>query len=855
MDTPQSKQAGLYGDSMYPPMFDDEPPPFDDDDNGDDSFADFGAFQTTGSLNADSNWSSWSNATSKEVKKPFASNDDDFGDFNQAFGGPKKEENTGIVMNGTSTTTESNRSEVFATTNSETEQSLQTYLKHGKNDNHDGVEKFGSFEKVAKDMDCTKLVVNSGKDNQSEHTVSTATVDARMESGIISDSTSVLKEISNIDHKSSLFDNPQTLSDKSDDINFESFASFEKSDSSEIDNSNFASFSTCDSFDKFEESIEGTNGESNRKIKLSIEHPSDNDKSLNISSALQSNPEAAENTTERTPSYLLESNDDSFDKKDDFQDFSNFSKSITGRHNTESFTQNKQESSLDREIVLKSGNALIENKNSEMHSYEDNIKIDKTHRSATLDDGEQEDDTSFRTGEFASFSNDSTEVKNRTSLDNDDSWASFSTYEKDNKAVKVAPNFENDLVTSTDKLGDNIDTSASTTKYKPNGDESSNSFDLSLSKKDEAENLQFESMTANMDGKDMLNDDGFDNFKDFNSVKPAMNMSSQILTDSRIDGESDFEEFESFSKVEKTEQSFETSLAVGVLSSCVGNVAPSNLTETPSEITPSCEELIGGETNDDFCEFGTFSTSEKSSFKVVSDTVESKTDFKFGDKEQQPVDMESEDFGDFGVFNKSEKFTAQLGVEPNRTDNRPDLVLKNEEKLNVDRESDDFDDFGAFGSSESGSAFGDQAQKDKSNIQSSEKEVPSIVGKEDDEFGNFGSFATSESFPATFSKASDENIDSESKDSDWAQFSMSKEGSGSSNKEDIDEDFDDFAAFPSEQKTSDLKDDNWTSFSSQSPEKESKPVIAKTEEFGSFGRLPVVKEKQMQSVPSKVHLL
>ena len=879
MDAPQSKQAGLYGDSMYPPMFDDEPPPFDDDDNDDDGFADFGAFQTTGSLNSDSNWSSWSNATSTEIKKPIAGNDDDFGDFNQAFGGPKKEENKGIVVNGIA----ANRSEVFSTkiedgdafvdskieqhqvvksvlgdaANLETEQSFQTYLKHGKNDNDDGFGEFGSFAKVEKDTDPAKHVVSSGKDNQSEHTVSPATVDARMESGIISDSTSVLSENSNIDHKSSTFGNLQTLSKKSDDLNSESFASFEKSDSSEI-YSNFASFSNDDSFDKFEENMDETNGESNGKSKLWIEHSIDNDKSLKISSELQSNPDAGENTTERTASYLFESTDDSFDKKDDFQDFSYVSKSITGRHNTDSFTQNEQESSLDREMVLKSGNALIENKNSEMDSHEDDVEIEKTHCNGTLDNGEQEDDCSFRTGEFASFSNDSTEDKNRTSMDNDDSWASFSTSEKDNK---FAPKFENDLVGPTDYPNENIDTSTTTTKNKPNGDESFASFDQSLSKKDEsfssrdAENLQFESMTENQNGKDMSNDDEFDNYKDFSSVKPALNISSKILTDSRIDGESDFEEFESFSKIEKTEQSFETSLAAAVSSKSAGTVASSSLTETPLEITPPSEEFIDGKSNDNFADFGTFSTSEKSSLDVVPDTAESDTDFKFQDKEQPPVDMESEDFGDFGAFNKSEMSKTQFEVAPTKTENREDLDLKNEEKLNVNKESDDFGDFGAFGSSESGSAFGDPAQSAESNIQNSENKPPSIIGQENDEFGNFGSFATSESFPATFSKASDGNIDSESKDSDWAQFSMSKEGSGNSNKEDINEDFDDFAAFPSEQKNSDLKDDGWASFSSQSPAKDSKPVIAKTGDFGSFGRPPVVKEKQIQSVPSKVHLL
>ena len=56
-----SNKSGLYGESIYPPMFDTEPPPLGDEDGdpNDDDFADFTSFQNTGT--DDSNWSSWSN--------------------------------------------------------------------------------------------------------------------------------------------------------------------------------------------------------------------------------------------------------------------------------------------------------------------------------------------------------------------------------------------------------------------------------------------------------------------------------------------------------------------------------------------------------------------------------------------------------------------------------------------------------------------------------------------------------------------------------------------------------------------------------------------------------------------------
>ena len=62
MDTKVPSKNGLYGESVYPPMFDSEPPPLDDDDDfpsNDDDFANFSSFQKTGS--DENNWSSWSN--------------------------------------------------------------------------------------------------------------------------------------------------------------------------------------------------------------------------------------------------------------------------------------------------------------------------------------------------------------------------------------------------------------------------------------------------------------------------------------------------------------------------------------------------------------------------------------------------------------------------------------------------------------------------------------------------------------------------------------------------------------------------------------------------------------------------
>eukprot|EP00112_Aurelia_sp_Birch-Aquarium-sp1_P017616 Seg41.4 transcript_id=Seg41.4/GoldUCD/mRNA.D3Y31 product="hypothetical protein" protein_id=Seg41.4/GoldUCD/D3Y31 len=847
MDAPQSKEAGLYGDSMYPPMFDDEPPPFDDDDNDDDGFADFGAFQTTKSVNADSNWSSWNNTSSAEVKKPIAGNDDDFGNFNQAFGGPKKEDK-GIVMNGLSTTMESNSTKDFSanekdgdtpadlkierhqdvkailgsTANSENEQSFPTFLKHGQNDNGDGFGEFGSFGKVVSEVEPTEIVIDSEENSQKEHMVLPATEDARVESGINSGDT--LRESSNINKKSSTLEEPQTLSDKSDDLNSESFASFEKSDSLEID-SEFTSFSNHNSFDKLEGNGEATNGESKRNGKLFTEDSIDNGKSLIISVEMQRNPEADDNTTKGISNYLVESSNDSFDKKDDFQNFSYVSKSITGRQNTESFTQNKQQSSLDREAVLISGNALIENENSQLRPHEDGVRIDCKNLNGSSSDAEKGDDVSFRTGEFESFSNDSTEDKNTNSLDNDNSWASFNTYEKDNLSAKFAPNFENSLVGATDKPNENVDTSTTTTKYKHDDDEEESfaSFDFqrfsenneSLSSS-EAKNSQFRSIATNQSGKDMFNNDGYDDFKDFSSVEPSLNISSKIMTNSEIDAELDgeFEEFESFSKIEKTEESWRTS-SDGVASrNFVEDVAPTSLTKNPSEIAPSSKEFVDSNSNDDF--------------------------------------------GDFGAFDTSEKSKTQFEIAPDRTETKENSDFGNKGKLNVDKESEEFDDFGAFGVSESSSAFGDLSGKVESNIQSSEKEPPST--KENDDFGNFGSFASPESFPATFSKPNDEhtNFGSKSDDSDWAQFSISTEGPENSKKEVIDEDFDDFAAFPGDEKKSDLEEDDWASFSSQSPTKDNKPVITKMDNFGSFRKPSVMKEKQpmpSKGLSSKVGLL
>ena len=60
-DKAVSSNSGLYGESIYPPMFDSEPPPLDDEDGdpSDDDFADFTSFQRTGSDS--NNWGSWSN--------------------------------------------------------------------------------------------------------------------------------------------------------------------------------------------------------------------------------------------------------------------------------------------------------------------------------------------------------------------------------------------------------------------------------------------------------------------------------------------------------------------------------------------------------------------------------------------------------------------------------------------------------------------------------------------------------------------------------------------------------------------------------------------------------------------------
>jgi len=60
-DKAVSSNSGLYGESIYPPMFDNEPPPLDDEDGdpSEDDFADFTSFQRTGSDS--NNWGSWSN--------------------------------------------------------------------------------------------------------------------------------------------------------------------------------------------------------------------------------------------------------------------------------------------------------------------------------------------------------------------------------------------------------------------------------------------------------------------------------------------------------------------------------------------------------------------------------------------------------------------------------------------------------------------------------------------------------------------------------------------------------------------------------------------------------------------------
>ena len=61
MEPSNQNKHGLYGESAYPPIFDNEPPPLDDyeDDFGD--FGNFATFENTENKNADENWSSWSN--------------------------------------------------------------------------------------------------------------------------------------------------------------------------------------------------------------------------------------------------------------------------------------------------------------------------------------------------------------------------------------------------------------------------------------------------------------------------------------------------------------------------------------------------------------------------------------------------------------------------------------------------------------------------------------------------------------------------------------------------------------------------------------------------------------------------
>ncbi|XP_065068164.1 dentin sialophosphoprotein-like isoform X1 [Rhopilema esculentum] len=78
MEPSNQNKHGLYGESAYPPIFDNEPPPLDDyeDDFGD--FGNFATFENTENINADEKWSSWSNLSVpiEDTKKTNKSTDD-----------------------------------------------------------------------------------------------------------------------------------------------------------------------------------------------------------------------------------------------------------------------------------------------------------------------------------------------------------------------------------------------------------------------------------------------------------------------------------------------------------------------------------------------------------------------------------------------------------------------------------------------------------------------------------------------------------------------------------------------------------------------------------------------------------
>ena len=80
MEKKVSHNDGLYGQSLYPPMFDSEPPPLDDNDDDDDDFADFASFSKAAHDN--DSWGSWAMPKTDGVP----ANVENFGGFDNVMG-------------------------------------------------------------------------------------------------------------------------------------------------------------------------------------------------------------------------------------------------------------------------------------------------------------------------------------------------------------------------------------------------------------------------------------------------------------------------------------------------------------------------------------------------------------------------------------------------------------------------------------------------------------------------------------------------------------------------------------------------------------------------------------------------